>query len=254
MSRPHPAPGGPSAAPGTPETEWARWLPEQDWPDLVLDPAWGTVLVCAAHPDDDVLGIGGLMRALAVAGVRLHLLAATDGEASHPGSTVVTPAELARRRVEETAAALAALGVDAAGSIRLGLPDGGLGGVEEELTAVVTRCARNVDLVLAPWAHDAHPDHEALGRAARAAAATWRVPLLAFPVWAWQWAVPGDARVPWARAVRVPLAADQRAAKRDAVDCFTTQVRPLGPAPEDAAVLSRQMLMSFERGFEVVFR
>ena len=254
MSRPHPAPGGPSVAPGTPEAEWRRWLPEQPWPDLVPDPAWRTVLVCAAHPDDDVLGVGGLMTGLAAAGTRLHLLAVTDGEASHPGSAVVTPEELAALRVQETGAALAALGVVPAGTVRLGLPDSGLAGVEEELTAAVTDAARAADVILAPWAYDAHPDHEALGRAARAAAGTHGVPLLAFPVWAWQWAVPGDPRLPWDRAVRVPLAADQRAAKRAAVGCFATQVRPLGPAPEDAAVLSPQMLTSFDRGFEVVFR
>jgi LmbE family N-acetylglucosaminyl deacetylase len=241
-------------APGTPEAEWRRWLPEQHWPDLVPDPAWRTVLVCAAHPDDDVLGVGGLMAALADAGARLHLLAATDGEASHPGSTVVTPDELAALRVEETGAALAALGVHPAGTMRLRLPDSGLAGVEAELTAAVTDAARDADLVLAPWALDAHPDHEALGRAARAAATTHGVPLLAFPVWAWQWAVPGDPRLPWDRVQRVPLPAERRAAKRAAVDCFGTQVRPLGPAPEDAAVLSPEMLASFDRDAEVVFR
>jgi LmbE family N-acetylglucosaminyl deacetylase len=254
VSRPHPAPGGPSVTAGTPEVEWRRWLSEQQWPELVLASAWRTALVCAAHPDDDVLGVGGLMGALAAAGTRLHLLAATDGEASHPGSTVMTPEELAAARVAETGAALAALGVRPAETVRLRLPDSGLAGVEAELTEAVTDAARGVDLVVAPWVHDAHPDHEALGRAARAAAATHGVPLLAFPVWAWQWAAPGDPRVPWDRALRLPLPAGRAALKRAAVDRFTTQVRPLGPAPEDAAVLSPQMLASFDRDLEVVFR
>jgi LmbE family N-acetylglucosaminyl deacetylase len=229
-------------------------LAAQRWPDLDLDPARRTVLVCAAHPDDDVLGVGGLMAALAAAGTDLRLLAATDGEASHPGSTRVTPEDLARIRVEETGAALAVLGVDPAESVRLRLPDSGLAGVEAELTEAVTDCARGADLVLAPWAHDAHPDHEALGRAARAAATVHGVPLLAFPVWAWQWAVPGDPRLPWDRAVRMALPVDRRAVKRAAVDRFTSQLLPLGPAAEDAAVLSPEMLASFDRDLEVVFR
>jgi LmbE family N-acetylglucosaminyl deacetylase len=224
------------------------------WPDLVPDPAWRTVLVCAAHPDDDVLGVGGLMGTLAATGVRLHLLAATDGEASHPGSTVVTPERLAALRVEETRAALAALDVHPAEIVRLRLPDSGLAGVEAELNAAVTDAARDADLILAPWEHDAHPDHEALGRAARVAATTHGRPLLAFPIWAWQWAVPGDARVPWDRAVRVPLSARRRSAKRSAVDCFASQVRPIGPAPSDAAVLSPEMLATFDRDAEVLFR
>jgi LmbE family N-acetylglucosaminyl deacetylase len=166
----------------------------------------------------------------------------------------VTPAELAGLRTAETAAALAALGVEPASVTRLGLPDSGLATVEEQLTVAVTDRARGTDLVLAPWAHDAHPDHDALGRAARAAAAAHGVPLLAFPVWCWQWAAPGDARVPWDRALRVRLSPERRAAKRSAVACFRTQVRPLGPAPEDAAVLSPEMLASFDRDSEVLFR
>jgi len=254
MTRPHPTPAGPSVAPGTQEAAWRRWLPAQRWPELPLDVAARTVLVCAAHPDDDVLAIGGLMRALAASGARLNLLAATDGEASHPASSVLRPDELAATRVAETGAALAALGIRPAECRRLRLPDSGLEEVEAALTAAVTEAARDADLVLAPWAHDAHPDHEALGRAALSAGATHGTTVLAFPVWTWQWAVPGDSRVPWERALRVPLSADQRAAKRTAVDCFATQVRPLGPAPEDAVVLSPEVLASFDRDVEVVFR
>ncbi len=254
MSRPHPSPAGPSTDVAAPEADWRRWLAGQHWPQLDPDPSWRSVLVCAAHPDDDVLAIGGTMAALGAGGARLHLLAATDGEASHPGSTRVTPAELAGLRTAETGAALAALGVEPASMTRLELPDSGLAAVEEELTAAVTDRARGADLVLAPWAHDAHPDHDALGRAARAAAAAHGVPLLAFPVWTWQWAAPGDARVPWDRALCAPLSPERRAAKRAAVACFRTQVRPLGPAPEDAAVLSPEMLASFDRGSEVLFQ
>lgn len=254
MSRPHPAPGGPSSAAVPSEAVWRAWTAGQDWPVLELDPAWRSVLVCAAHPDDDVLAVGATMAALGAAGAQLHLLAATDGEASHPGSSRVTPAGLARLRIAETAAALAVLGIEPASVTRLGLPDAGLAAVEAELTAAVTDRARGVDLVLAPWAHDAHPDHDALGRAARAAATAHDVPLLAFPVWMWQWAVPGDPRVPWSRVVRAPLDEERRAAKRDAVACFTSQVRPLGPAPEDAAVLSPSVLASFDRDTEVLLR
>ena len=239
---------------GAPETAWRRWLAARQWPDLVPDPGWRSVLVCAAHPDDDVLAVGGLMSVLAAGGAELRLLAATDGEASHPGSTVLTPDELARRRIEETRAALAELGVPGSGTVRLGLPDSALAEVEAELTEALVEAARGADLVLAPWEHDAHPDHDALGRAARAAAAAHGVPLLAFPVWTWQWAVPGDERVPWDRALRVPLPAHRSAGKRAAIDCFATQVRPLGPAPEDAAVLPPEVLSAFDRGVEVVFR
>ena len=253
MSRGHPTPGGAVTGTGTPEAVWRAWLPQQDWPELVPDQGWRTALVCSAHPDDDVLAVGGLMRLLARAGVALRLLAATDGEASHPGSAVLRQSELARRRVAEAAAALAALGVEPEAWLRLGLPDSALTAACEQLTSAVTAAAQGVDVVLAPWSGDAHPDHEAVGRAACAAAAAHGVPLLTFPVWIWQWSGPDDPRVPWhhARVVRLPPAV--QAARRDAVACFATQVRPLGPGPADAPVLPPEVLEHCDRDVEVVF-
>ena len=73
-----------------------------------------------------------------------------------------------------------------------------------------------------------------------------------YPVWTWSWARPGDDRVPWARARRVELPPDVRARKSAAVACFTSQVRPLGPEPEDGPVLPPGFLAHFDRDFETV--
>ncbi|MQA32367.1 PIG-L deacetylase family protein [Modestobacter roseus] len=241
------------AAPGTDEVTWAAWLPAQDWPRWVPDPAWTRVAVCAAHPDDEVLGAGGVLALLAGAGIALHLVAATDGEGSHPGSAVLSAAELATRRVAETRDALAELGV-AATTTRLALPDSGLAAREPELTAALAAAVEGADAVLAPWTGDAHPDHEAVGRAAVAAGRALGVPVWQYPVWTWHWATPDDARVPWHAAHRVDLPEGVRAAKRAAVARFTTQVRPLGPDPADRVVLPPEVLAHFDRDCEVLFR
>lgn len=241
------------AAPGTAEADWAGWLPGQDWPAWTPDPAWTRVAVCAAHPDDEVLGAGGVMALLAAAGVQLHLVAATDGEGSHPGGTVLTPAALAAARVTETAAALAELGVSAPAT-RLRLPDSGLAAHEDALTDRLAAAVTGCDAVLAPWTGDAHPDHEAVGRAAVAAGAALGVPVWQYPVWTWHWATPGDPRVPWHTAHRVDLPPSLQAAKRAAVARFVTQVAPLGPAAADRAVLSPDVLAHFDRDREVLLR
>jgi LmbE family N-acetylglucosaminyl deacetylase len=57
----------------------------------------------AAHPDDEVLGAGGLISMLAASRARLRLVAVTNGERSHQGHG--SPAALARRRTTETVAA-----------------------------------------------------------------------------------------------------------------------------------------------------
>ena len=89
-----------------------------------------TVVVIAPHPDDEVLGVGGLLALLARKGTAIHIIAVTDGEASHPSSPTVSQRDLAARRVAESEKALALLGLQAASVERLGLPDGDVRRVE----------------------------------------------------------------------------------------------------------------------------
>jgi hypothetical protein len=42
-------------------------------------------------------------------------------------------------------------------------------------------------------------------------------------------------------------------AKRHAIEAFTSQIRPIGPAPEDRTVLPAPVLDRFRRPFEVLF-
>ena len=243
----------PIDSPGTDEAAW------RDWPELgqlpVADLAgWRSAVVLAAHPDDEVLGVGGIMAILAAAGKRLRLVAVTDGEASHPG--IADPAGLARRRVAETAAALRVLGAAPAEVLRLRFPDTGLGPREDEITALLPDLTAGFDVCLAPWENDVHADHEAVGRAAARACRQ----ALFYPVWTWHWASPGDPRVPWHRALRVPLPPDVAAAKRAAIGCFASQLEPRTPPSQPASqpasgpVLPPGIVAHFTRPQEVLFR
>ena len=157
------------------------------------DPAaWASAVIVAAHPDDEVLGVGGTMALLAAAGARLRLVAVTDGEASHPGAD---PAAMARARIAESAAALEALGVRDIEVIRLRLPDTGLAACEDELTSVLREQCAGFGICLAPWEADAHADHEAAGRAARRRRQAGQ-DVLSYPIWMWHWAIPGDRGCP----------------------------------------------------------
>jgi LmbE family N-acetylglucosaminyl deacetylase len=245
---------------GNPESRWQEWPELRAWPALALGRPPATVVVVAPHPDDEVLGVGGLLSLLARAGSSIHVVAVTDGEASHPGSPTVTPEQLARRRVEESQQALAALGAPTARIERLRLPDGRVTDVEAEsgiVTATVLRLlASRAHLgpawCLVPWARDGHPDHNAAGQAA-VTGALGSARILAYPVWMWHWAQPGDPRVPWSYARRVPLQPEVLAAKQAAVRCFRTQIAPLSEHPADAAVLPPGVLARLTRDTEVVF-
>jgi LmbE family N-acetylglucosaminyl deacetylase len=234
---------------GTDETAWARWLTSGDWPLLDVTALAGRpVRVLAAHPDDEVLGVGGLVHLLAAAGCDLRFVWATDGEASHPGSTSDVVQALAGLRRAESRAALAALGAGAAPQVHLAMPDGGLAGRERELADRIGALVGPGEVLLAPWSRDGHPDHEAVGRAARSVGGT----VLEYPVWTWSWAAPDDQRVPWDRARRVLLDAATCAAKAAATACFATQVEAIGPGPYDGPVLPDRALEYFRRDVELV--
>ncbi len=240
---------------GTPEAVWEAWPALGSVPVLDLEPCRRAV-VLAPHPDDETLAVGGLIAELLARGTTVVLLAATDGEASHPGSRVARPDELRAVRTAETSAALAALGAGLPGRLveqRLHLPDGGLTAREDELIRALAPLLGADDWCIAPLDGDGHPDHDSAGRAAAATCAATGARLLSYPLWVWHWAAPDDPRVPWERALRLPLPAQARRRKREALACYPSQTEPLGPAAEDAAVVPPSDLAHFLRAEEHVF-
>ena len=257
---------------GTPEALWAGW--GRTFEPFRLD-GCSRLVVVAPHPDDEVLGVGGLMVLAAARGVEVTVVAVTDGEASHPGSPTLAPSHLSMLRPGESEAALTDLGVPLP-TLRLRVPDGGVADHEDEvarrLAAVVAAPAgpgrtdgsgRERDRgdpgdpaatwVVTTWRGDGHPDHEAVGRAGAAACATTGARLVEHPVWTWHWATPDEPRVPWERARSLALPQRVRRAKELAVSRFTTQVAPLSDHPADAAVLPPHVLARLLRDRETLF-
>ncbi|MEV7405619.1 PIG-L family deacetylase [Streptomyces sp. NPDC091267] len=237
-------------AAGTEERCWAAWAGWDKWDEVVVPD--GPVVVLAAHPDDEVLGFGGTSGRLAAAGRQVHVVTVTDGEGSHPGSRLMPPPLLARARRAELAEALDVLGVDRGLRHRLGVADMRVDEEEADVGARVEKVLRDsgATLCVAPWTGDLHSDHEAVGRAARAAASAVGVELWQYPVWMWHWAVPDDPRVPWHSMRRLPLTPEELARKQAAVRCFRTQIAPLDDHP--AVILPPGELAHHLRPFETV--
>lgn len=252
--------------PGTPE---ARWLACPEWADAPdaagLLRGVTRIVVLSAHPDDETLGVGGLAAYAHLMGLSVHLILATDGEGSHPHSPTTTPAELAHRRAAEYDAAITLL-TPGARQARLGLPDGALAAHRPALEHALGVMLRTTAggpvpggggagrvLLLAPWRGDGHPDHEAAGQAAVAAAAATgpHVRVAEYPIWLWHWGEPSD--VPWAQAWTLALPEPVRRAKAAAVREHRSQVEPLSQAAGDEPILHPAALARFARPFEVVF-
>ncbi|KKX57614.1 PIG-L deacetylase family protein [Pseudomonas putida] len=217
-----------------------------------LVPAGQRLVVVAPHPDDEVLGCAGILAGMQGREADVLLIAVTDGEASHPQSRHWTPTRLRQQRPKESMRALACMGLDvtALGWQRLGLPDSGVAGQEALLIERLMALIRPHDRVITTWRLDGHCDHEATGRATACAVAQQGACLIEVPVWAWHWARPDDARIPWARAHKYRLEPQVLAQKRQAIAAHVSQVSPEGQAP---AVLSRETLERLLQPFELVF-
>jgi LmbE family N-acetylglucosaminyl deacetylase len=225
-----------------------------------------SALVLAPHPDDETLGCGATILRKVAAGTPVHVLVVTDGRHSHRSASL-PPLELAELRHKEMAQAAERLGLagDAltwAGS-GAGFADGTVADHEDELAALVGRLVaeNRFDEVFATAADEPHPDHAAVGRAARRGAGSARV--LEYPVWLWgSWPLRrGDrlgstlragAMVLGRRAVKVSTEG-HLTGKLHALDAHASQLRrpPMVPEEDEWAGLPTGVLQAAAEEFEL---
>ncbi len=224
----------------TPGSAFAeRWRPRLAaapvmGPGVVLDVSRGdAVVVAVAHPDDETLAMGATLARLAHDGVAVHVLVMTAGEAAldHVG---LHPPDLAARRRTELAAATGALGTTSL--TVLDLPDGALTQHEPEMTEAVRDAVtrHGARCVVTLWRHDPHPDHQAVARAALAAADHpadhpaasdgERPGVVELALWTTHWTDPDEVRD---EIVLVDPGEQAALAKRAALACYLTQREPL---------------------------
>ncbi|MGB3482146.1 MAG: PIG-L family deacetylase [Mycobacterium sp.] len=232
-------------------TSIGQWLAGERRPELSLA-ACPALVVVAPHPDDETLGVGGLIASLADRGVDVTVVSVSDGGAAYPDIPELDRMRLESTRRAELDCAAAVLGVRQV--IRLEMPDGQLAEHEELLAQRLAEVLAAAPLGVwcaATWRGDGHPDHEAVGRAAAVASAISGVPLVEYPVWMWHWSTPGDPAVPWRRALSVPL--DRRASirKHNAAKCFRSQFE--APAPDVEPVLPPFVMRRILAVGEVLF-
>jgi LmbE family N-acetylglucosaminyl deacetylase len=218
------------------ETEWAHrlgglplWAPERT-PTVVVVP----------HPDDETLATGGLIAALREMGVDVTVVAVTDGEHAY-----VDNEGLAELRKKEQTCALARLGIAEQKIVRLGLNDSGVAAQESELADALRTLIPAETQVLAPWAGDFHPDHEACARAASSVVRDVGATLISYFFWTWHRGT--VATVEGLALRRFPLSEEGLRAKREALACHASQLRH-EPEPE---ILPESLLWPARMSFEV---
>ncbi len=234
---------------GTPTPLWLSWA--RRFPALDLTACPGLVVV-AAHPDDETLGLGGMIAMLTACGVRVDVVSVSDGEAAYPGLSHLGREHLECTRRSELSKAADVLGVNEV--VRLGLPDGGVDEHEAWLADQLSTILKNQPTGVwcaANWRGDGHPDHEAVGRASLFAARRAGAVLLEYPIWMWHWAVPDDTAVPWRCARSVPLTGSAVERKQLAAQSFRSQFT--APAGQGSPVLPPFVMRRLLEVGEVVF-
>ncbi len=213
--------------PGSAHTEaWRRRLTDAPVmrPGALLDLSPGdAVVVAVAHPDDETLAMGATLARLARDGVAVHVLVMTAGEAAldHLGLHLD---DVAQRRRDEAATAARVLG--AASLSVLDLPDGGLAPCDAEMRQAVAAAVvgHGAGAVATLWRHDPHPDHQAVSRAAVAAAGTAGVGVAEFALWTTHWTEPSEVGD---EVVLVDSGEQASLRKQEALACYVSQNEPL---------------------------
>ena len=174
------------------------------------------------HPDDEVLGAGGLMRMWSAWHLPVSLVNVSDGEAAFPGCWA-----LKNQRRTELDRALRFLSPGGIPTLRLGLPDGGGDANKPALLQALAVLCRHRPTLIAPYERDGHPDHESVGQACLQVARELNLPVARYPILAWHHRHPLDFAD--ARFGRLVLDDVTQRAKADAKQCFTSQ-----PAPSES--------------------
>ncbi|GAA4266799.1 PIG-L deacetylase family protein [Frondihabitans peucedani] len=235
-----------ASAPGTSRSEWLGSDRLAALPEASLA-AFTSLVVLAAHPDDETLGAGGTMARFAASGLDVLVVCVTDGGAGLEGEA---RGQVAGERADELRDALGSLGVRRPPAL-LGFADGR---VREDRTAIVESLAGLLGecpadtLVLAPWIGDGHRDHRVLGEIGLEVADALGLALWQYPVWLWHWGSPAHPDVPWEQLVAVPLDADDRSRAQDARARFVSQI---APADGSLPMLHPRFLENFDRGADV---
>ena len=118
------------------------------------------VVIIAPHPDDEVIGCGGLIQTLVERGTPPHVIILTSGEGSHRGCCDITAEELIAGRHRLTLSATATLGFPASHVHCLHYPDGGVA-LEHPETERLAALLKELkpDAVFVPHSGEGWNDH-----------------------------------------------------------------------------------------------
>ncbi|MDR7438943.1 MAG: PIG-L deacetylase family protein [Armatimonadota bacterium] len=224
--------------------------------DLTAELEGRPALFLAPHPDDEVLGCGGVIARKVQSKTPVWIAYLTDGRAGIPGD----PEAAAALREQEARTAASALGVPEDHLFFLRLPDGRLADHVEAARSRIRDLVEGLGIedLFVPYGREYHPDHVAAYRIARACLRPG-MHLYEYPIWygPWIWRrLRGRAR--WAalaqfrefrRVVRIRVA-EFLEAKQRALEVYRSQVAQFDALGTWGEAFLRGFLSPYEVFFE----
>jgi LmbE family N-acetylglucosaminyl deacetylase len=168
-------------------------------------------VVLSPHPDDESLGVAGVIAAASARRERVDIVVLTDGSGSHPRSVTHPRETLVALRRAEAKRAAARLGVPRDRLVHLGLPDTQAPSTGPAFEHAVDRVLAIIDAAQAralfvTWGHDPHCDHEAADAMARELRRRRpQLKLWSYPIWGWHLDPAADIDAPPPRGFRVDV-------------------------------------------------
>lgn len=190
----------------------------------IIEPLAGKVAIVAPHPDDEVIGCGGLIVRLVAEGRAPHIIIMTGGEGSHRGCCDVSPAEIIEARRGLTRKALQILGVPFENIHELDYPDGSITAENpqtEELKRLLAEI--NPQSVFVPHWGEGWPDHVRTARIVNSIVPQ-STSIGEYCVWMWYYNV--WRGLDWKNAAVLQMSSHEHELKLRAMDAY---IKPLAP-------------------------
>ena len=183
-------------------------------------------VIIAPHPDDEVIGCGGLIQALVERGTPPHVIILTGGEGSHRGCCDTPESHIIAVRKQLTTRAMETLGLPASNIHCLEYPDGGVAFAHaetERLKVLLHQLSPNALFV--PHNGEGWSDHISVLEIVKELMKCHVVNIYEYCVWMWYYNV-------WkldnknARILKMTPAQHQR--KLKAIEQYVTPLAPCG--------------------------
>ena len=182
--------------------------------------------IIAPHPDDEVIGCGGLIQALVERGTPPHVIILTGGEGSHRGCCDTTETDIIDARHQLTMKAAATLKLPESHIHCLHYPDGGVDSKHPETAELSSLLLQlSPKALFVPHSGEGWSDHTKVAGIVKELTKLLTVDIYEYCVWMWYYNV-WNLDYKNARILKMSTAQHKR--KLQAIEQYVTPLAPCG--------------------------